>query len=95
RIPSTGLFEPVKDTTNLATATYSNAEGAAQLEGVWRDPDFELNQAAFYYVRVLEIPTPRWTSFDAVRFQEDRAPGDDGKLQERAYTSAVWYYPEG
>jgi hypothetical protein len=95
RNSSNGLFEPVKDTTNLATATYSNAEGAAQLEGIWRDPDFELNQAAFYYVRVLEIPTPRWTSFDAVRFQEDRAAGDDGKLQERAYTSAVWYYPEG
>ena len=91
---ATGLFEPVKDTTDLATASYSNAEGAAQLEGVWRDPDFDAQQAAFYYVRVLEIPTPRWTSFDAVRFEENRVAGDTGKLQERAYTSAVWYYPK-
>lgn len=91
---TTGLFEPVKDTTDLATASYSNAEGAAQLEGVWRDPDFDAQQAAFYYVRVLEIPTPRWTSFDAVRFEENRVAGDTGKLQERAYTSAVWYYPK-
>jgi hypothetical protein len=94
RNPSSGLFEPVIDTTNLATATYSNTEGAPQLEGVWRDPDFELQQAAFYYVRVLEVPTPRWTSYDAVRFEEERIAGDEGKLQERAYTSAVWYYPQ-
>jgi hypothetical protein len=91
---ATGLYEPVKDTTDLTTASYSNAEGAAQLEGVWRDPDFDAQQAAFYYVRVLEIPTPRWTSFDAVRFEENRVAGDTGKLQERAYTSAVWYYPK-
>ena len=93
RDPVTGLFEPVKDTTDLETASYSNSEGSPNLEGVWRDPDFDLAQAAFYYVRVLEIPTPRWTTFDAVRFKEKRANGDSGKLQERAYTSAVWYYP--
>lgn len=93
RNSATGLFEAVRDTTDLSTASYSNVEGAAQLEGVWRDPDFDAQQAAFYYVRVLEIPTPRWTSFDAVRFNENRAAGDKGKLQERAYTSAVWYYP--
>ena len=95
RNPVTGLFEPIKDTTDLTTATYSNTEGSPNLEGVWRDPDFDGQQAAFYYVRVLEIPTPRWTSFDAVRFKEKRADGDTGKLQERAYTSAVWYYPSG
>ena len=94
RNSATGLFEPVKDTTNLSTASYSNTEGSAQLEGLWRDPDFDAQQAAFYYVRVLEIPTPRWTSFDAVRFEENRVAEDTGKLQERAYTSAVWYYPK-
>ncbi len=88
-----GLFEPVPDTTDLTRGTYSNAFGAAQLEGLWRDPDFDASQPAFYYVRVLEIPTPRWTTYDAVRFGEHRAAEDEGKLQERAYTSAIWYYP--
>ena len=64
------------------------------MEAVWRDPDFDPGVAAFYYVRVLEIPTPRWTSYDAVRFSEPRIAGDEGKLQERAYSSAVWYYPK-
>ncbi len=93
RDPHSGLYEPVQDTTDLSQATYSNRFGSALLEGVWRDPDFDASQAAFYYVRVLEIPTPRWTTYDAVRFGEQRAAGDVGKLQERAYTSAIWYYP--
>ena len=86
-----GLFEPVPDTTDLTRGTYSNAFGAAQLEGLWRDPDFDASQPAFYYVRVLKFH-PRWTTYDAVRFGEHRAAEDEGKLQERAYTSAIWYY---
>ncbi len=94
RDPRTGLFEPVVDTTDLSTGQYSNRHGASSLEAVWRDPDFDPGVAAFYYVRVLEIPTPRWTSYDAVRFSEQRIAEDEGKLQERAYSSAVWYYPK-
>ncbi len=95
REPDSGLFVAIQDTTDLSQARYDNRFGAASLEGVWQDPHFDPNQAAFYYVRVLEIPTPRWTAYDALRFDEERLPGDAGKLQERAYTSAIWYYPPG
>jgi len=93
RDPETALFQPVADTIDLENASYSNRSGSATLESHWRDPEFDPGVAAFYYVRVLEVPTPRWTTYDAVRFTEERVPEDEGKLQERAYSSAVWYYP--
>ena len=83
---------PVGDTVDRQTATYSNSIGAAELRTVWTDPDYQMGQRPFYYVRVLEIPTPRWTLFDAVRFgitltEEALA---DAVAQERAYTSPIW-----
>ena len=60
---------------------------------VWTDPDFDPEQSAFYYLRVLEIPTPRWTAYDAQRYQVEMAPQVPMTLQERAYTSPIWYTP--
>jgi hypothetical protein len=61
---------------------------------VWQDPDFDPSEHAFYYLRVLEIPTPRWSAYDAVRFDVDQPAGARSTTQERAYTSAIWYYPD-
>lgn len=85
-----GRLTPVGDTVDLATASYSNSIGAPELRTVWRDPDFTKGQKAFYYARVLEIPTPRWTAYDAVRFKAKPSAGAKLKDQERAYTSPIW-----
>jgi Protein of unknown function (DUF3604) len=90
-----GRLAPVGDTVDLATATYTNSIGAAELHTVWRDPQFKPGQRAFYYARVLEIPTPRWTLYDAVRFKVKPPEGASLKAQERAYTSPIWYSPRG
>ncbi len=89
---SGGRVPPVGDTVNREDATYTNTIGAMELRSVWTDPDYEVGQRPFYYVRVLEIPTPRWTLFDAVRFGvtlSDEAMAD-AVAQERAYTSPIW-----
>jgi hypothetical protein len=67
--------------------------GATQLAATWRDPDFDPTALAFYYVRVLEVKTPRWTADDAKRFGSAIAPGTRMEHQERAYTSPIWYTP--
>lgn len=88
---------PVGDTVNRADATYTNTIGAPELRATWTDPDYAVGQRAFYYVRVIEIPTPRWTLFDAVRFGFELT-GDaleDAVAQERAYTSPIWLKPKG
>ena len=90
-----GKLPPVGDTVNLTNATYTNSIGAPELRTVWRDVDFNPAQKAFYYLRVLEIPTPRWTAFDAVRFKYKLPPEVRAKDQERAYTSPIWYNPKG
>ncbi len=92
-----GRVPAVGDTVNRADATYTNSIGAAELRTTWSDPDYVSGQSAFYYVRVLEIPTPRWPLFDAVRFgielsEEAQA---DAVAQERAYTSPIWLKPAG
>ena len=87
--------DPVGNTVDLERATFSNAIGAPMLDGFWRDPDFDPAERAFYYVRVLEIPTPRWTTYDAVRFGIPLPESVPPVVQDRAYTSAVWYSPEG
>jgi hypothetical protein len=75
------------------TATYTNDIGAPQLSGLFRDPEFDATRRAVYYARVLEIPTPRWSTRDAVATGIDR-PGDvPVSLQERAWTSPIWYAP--
>ena len=83
----------VGNTVDLETATYKNSIGASTLSAVWTDPDFDPTQRAFYYVRVLEIPTPRWTAFDEVRFGVRMDDHVVRELQERAYTSPIWYTP--
>ncbi len=86
---------PVGDTVDIATATYKNSIGAPQLATLWTDPEFNPAQKAFYYVRVLEIPTPRWVLFDVLRYKAKLLPGTRVKDQERAYTSPIWYSPKG
>jgi hypothetical protein len=84
---------PVGSTVNIETATYSNTIGSPVLGAFWEDPDFDSNESAFYYVRVLEIPTPRWTTYDAVYFGVELPKKVPATIQDRAYTSPVWYTP--
>jgi hypothetical protein len=91
--PVTGKLPPVGNTVNVAEATWTNTIGDVQLSTVWTDPDFDPDEQAFYYVRVLEIPTPRWTAYDAKRFGITMAPEVPMTTQERAYTSPIWYIP--
>ncbi|RDV01664.1 DUF3604 domain-containing protein [Sphingorhabdus pulchriflava] len=88
-----GKLTPVGDTVDIAKASYTNSIGAPELRSVWSDPEFNPRQRAFYYVRVLEIPTPRWVLFDALRFGAKLLPETELKSQERAYTSPIWYNP--
>jgi hypothetical protein len=84
---------PVGNTVNVKKATFTNSIGDALLMGYWKDPDFDANQRAFYYVRVLEIPTPRWTTYDAAFYGVELPKGVPTAQQERAYTSPIWYTP--
>jgi hypothetical protein len=95
RDPKTGKVPLVGSTVDVANATWTNSLGAPELIAVWRDPDFDASQPAFYYGRVIEIPTPRWTAYDAKRFGVKALPGTAMTITERAYTSPVWYTPEG
>jgi len=88
-----GKVPPVGSTVDLANATWTNTIGDPELIAVWKDPDFDPQQKAFYYARVLEIPTPRWTAYDARRFGVEPLPGTTMTLQDRAYTSPIWYTP--
>jgi hypothetical protein len=90
---SDGKLPPVGSTVDVENATWTNTIGNPELITVWRDPDFDAKQRAFYYARVLEIPTPRWTAYDAKRFGVKPLPGTTMTLQERAYTSPIWYTP--
>ncbi len=85
--------ETVGNTVDRATASYSNDIGATSLAANWTDPDFDPGLRAYYYVRVLEIPTPRWTTNDAVVFKRDIPEGAPVSIQERAYSSPIWYTP--
>ena len=78
---------------DIENATYTNSIGSSELAVVWSDPDFDASERSFYYLRVLEIPTPRWPAYDARYYQIDLP--DDVLLtqQERAYTSPIWYTP--
>jgi hypothetical protein len=88
-----GKLPPVGSTVDAANATWTNTIGAAELGTVWTDPDFDRSQSAFYYVRVLEIPTPRWSTYDAFRFGIPIPEGAPTSTQERAYTAPIWYTP--
>ena len=84
---------PVGNTVDIEAANWTNTIGASELAVVWTDPDFDSDQKAFYYVRVLEIPTPRWVLYDALRFGTELPEGIELVHQERAYTSPIWYNP--
>jgi hypothetical protein len=88
-----GKLPAVGDTVDVARATWTNTIGDPDLAVVWQDPDFDPTEPAFYYVRVIEIPTPRWTAYDALRFGVEMSPEVPMKHQERAWTSPIWYTP--
>ena len=91
--PWSGRVPAIPSTVDLKTATYTNSVGSAELKAVWTDPEFDASLHAFYYVRVLEIPTPRWTLIQAVK--ANVPPPDVVPLtgQERAWSSPIWYTP--
>ena len=88
-----GGVRPVPSTVDVEAATYTNTVGAAELSAYWEDPDFDPTQHAFYYARVLEIPKPRWTTYDAVRLGADLDARTPRTIQDRAYASPIWYAP--
>jgi hypothetical protein len=88
-----GILAPVGNTVDIANANWTNTIGASELGTVWTDPDFDPAQSAFYYARVLEIPTPRWVVYDAFRFGVEIPKEAETIGQERAYTSPIWYTP--
>jgi hypothetical protein len=88
-----GKLPPVGNTVDVAAANWTNTIGTAELGTVWTDPDFDPAQKAFYYVRVLEIPTPPWYVYDAFRFGTEIPKDAPTTQQERAYTTPIWYTP--
>jgi len=88
-----GKLPPVGNTVNVKEASYTNAIGAPYLTAYWKDPGFDPKLRAFYYVRVLEIPTPRWTTYDAKIFGVKLPTDVPASIQDRAYTSPIWYTP--
>jgi hypothetical protein len=91
--PKTGKVPSVGSTVDVANATWTNTIGAPELIAVWKDPGFDPTQRAFYYARVIEIPSPRWTAYDVKRFGNKALPGTRMTITERAYTSPIWYTP--
>jgi len=88
-----GKVPAVGNTVDVANATWTNTIGDPELIGVWKDPDFDPKLRAFYYTRVIEIPTPRWTAYDAYRYGLTLPEEVEMTTQERAYTSPIWYNP--
>jgi hypothetical protein len=88
-----GKLPPVGDTVNRDNATYENSIGDAQFAAVWTDPDFDPAVKAFYYLRVLEIPTPRWSLYDKVKLGAEPDASVPLVHQERAFSSPIWYTP--
>ena len=88
-----GKLPSVGNTVNVKEATWSNSIGAPALDVVWRDPSFDPALKAFYYIRVIEIPTPRWTAYDAKRYGVTMTPDVPMIVTERAYSSPIWYQP--
>ena len=89
-----GKLPPVGNTVDVKNATWTNTIGAPELITVWKDPDFDPKQHAFYYARIIEIPTPRWTAYEAKRYGIKMPRKVPMVTQERAYTSPIWYTPK-
>ncbi|MEO1203221.1 MAG: DUF3604 domain-containing protein [Pseudomonadota bacterium] len=89
-----GELPPVGNTVDVEAANWTNTIGASELATVWTDPDFDASEKAFYYARVMEIPTPRWVLYDRLRFGAELPEDAATILQERAYTSPIWYTPD-
>ena len=92
-INSDGALPSVGSTINLAEATYQNSIGSPELSAFWSDENFDSTKRAFYYVRVLQIPTPRWTAYDAKFFDQEIPQDPLPVIEERAYSSPIWYTP--
>jgi hypothetical protein len=88
-----GKLPAVGNTVDIENATWTNSIGAPELIATWVDPDFDSALSAVYYARVIEIPTPRWTAYEAKRFGIDMPAAAEMVTQERAYTSPIWYTP--
>ena len=88
-----GVLEDVESTVDVDTAIYLNTVGTAELAVVWTDPDFVADDSAVYYVRVIQIPTPRWTTYDAAFYGVAAPAAVPAVIRERAYSSPIWYTP--
>ena len=88
-----GKLPPVGNTVDIEAANWTNTIGASELAAIWTDPDFDAEQSAFYYLRILEIPTPRWVLYDKLRLGAEIPEDIELVHQERAYTSPIWYSP--
>ena len=94
KVGKDGKVQPIQSTVDLADASYRNSVGDPEFSVTWVDPDFDQDEASFYYVRVIEIPTPRWTAYDAVFYGlKDLPKNVPLVIQERAYSSPIWYTP--
>jgi hypothetical protein len=91
--PKTGKAPPLTSTVDVAKATYTNTIGAVELKAEWKDPEFDPSLHAFYYARVLQIPTPRWSTYDAAKLGVPPPTTVAPTVQERAWTSPIWYSP--
>lgn len=94
KVDAQGKVPSVGNSINLEDGTWSNDIGAVELNKVWSDPDFDASQESFYYVRVIEIPTPRWTLYDKLRYGAELGPEIPLTTTERAYSSPIWYTPK-
>jgi hypothetical protein len=92
-VDANGKLPAVGSTVDVANANWKNTIGESELATVWTDPSFDPKQRAFYYTRVIEIPTPRWSTYDALRFGIELPKDAPTSTQERAYTSPIWYTP--
>lgn len=93
KVDAKGKTTPVGNTVNVKSATYTNTIGDTELGTVWQDPEFDASLSAVYYARVLEIPTPRWTTYLAARNGKPAPQGLPASIQERAWSSPIWYTP--